>query len=126
MDNVYFDPNQRGDSSGSSLWFAFPSELQDTIHSVVTDAGNNVEPGIGKRLNEVSRAASKYSDVLWVRVGSRRYVMYRRDGFYRMGCGGLDGTERPYPGDEERLVECFEGLKVGGFSDCFKFIKASG
>lgn len=113
MHNIFFDPNQSGDSSGSSLWFIFPDELQDTIHGVVTDIGAGTDT-LGRLARELSKDPGKYSDRLWMRVGSRRYVIYRSYGVYRMGSGGNDGTDRPYDGDEERLIASFAGLKTGG------------
>jgi hypothetical protein len=114
MADVYADPIQRGALIDGSLWFEFPDNLQVMVNEWMIGLAGSSEGGDVADIagNMAYDYKSEYSDILWVRVGSRRYYIYRRCGQYRMGVGARDGTERPYGTDRTKLIEFFMDLKI--------------
>jgi hypothetical protein len=113
MTAIYADTKQRGSVVDGSLWFVFPENLQETVDQWMIELTESPDVDVADiACNMAYDDKSDYSDIMWVRVGSRRYYIYRRCGSYRMGCGGRDGTEHPYGTDRTLLIEFFMEKKI--------------
>lgn len=110
MSEVRFDSNQNGNPNNGCLWFSFEGSLQSTIDGVVKFL-SSAKGELAEIAQTVYAEIEGYSEHIWMRVGSRRYYLYRNCSNYRMGCGADDGTETPYEGDKEKLIAFFEEYK---------------
>jgi hypothetical protein len=107
---VYFTAKQSYNPVGSSHWFTFPQELQETVDRVVFMHTDSEEPEIRALANDVYQDEdSDYSDRMWLRCGSRLYVLYRRQGEYRVASGFDHSGDASvmWPFDKDEIIAHF-------------------
>lgn len=108
---IYVDCKQTGSTVGSSWWFDIPKELQPVVaYYIDMHTMDDIEP-IADAALEVQGCDEGYSESIWMRIGSRRYNLYKRDGVFRFGAGGEGGTTKGcMPEDQEMLIQHFRYL----------------
>ena len=90
--------------TGSSLWFIIPAELQKPMALFLERASDELSDSVRELCDEViDDGDSKYSNLVHIRVGSRRYGVYRQNGVYRVSYGG-NCFSMPYNDDEDLIL----------------------
>jgi len=106
---------QFGNIGGSSLWFVIPSELQAAMNEVVFRASEDQEQDdrVQFRCDDIIDSGTnvKYSECLHIRVGSRRYGIYKASGVYRISANG-NSFSKPFNNDQELILNYLRSMSA--------------
>ena len=98
---------QFGSNVGSSLWFTIPKDLQNGADNIIDRASQDkdLDVRVRNRCDDILASGEevRYSEGLYIRVGSRRYNLYRANGTYRIGAYG-ESCSAPYETDQEHIL----------------------
>lgn len=91
-------------ATNSALWFIIPAELQKPMALFLARASGELSDPVRELCDEViDDGDSKYSNTVHIRVGSRRYGVYRQNGIYRVSYGG-ECFSMPHNDDEDLII----------------------